>query len=221
MLICSRPPGRVRWYSWYSTPHPRPIVVAMAAPATPICGNGPSPKMRHGPSTMLMVLANHSTRIAMAASPAPRKMALMRNSSITVPQPPSITRENVDPVARTLVAGAHRRDELRTEEGADQSQDDGHAQSENDGLHGGDGRALGILLADAPGHRGRGANRDADRHRVDGRHQRLGEADRSHRVRAEAPDEEDVHDREHRLHHHLEHHRHGEQDHRAPDRRLV
>ena len=33
-------------------------------------GNGPGPKMNSGPSTMLSALANQSTRIATAASPA-------------------------------------------------------------------------------------------------------------------------------------------------------
>ena len=50
---------------------------------------------------MLMMLANHSTRMAMAASPAPRKTALMRKRSSTVPLPPTITRGNVDPIAST------------------------------------------------------------------------------------------------------------------------
>src|SRR5438445_11275695 len=63
------------------TPVPRPIVVATAAPITPSLGNGPRPKMKHGPSKMLMVFASQRTRIAMAASPAPRKMALMRNNN--------------------------------------------------------------------------------------------------------------------------------------------
>ena len=44
---------------------------------TPSSGNGPKPKIRHGPSTMLIALANQRTRIAIAASPAPRKTALI------------------------------------------------------------------------------------------------------------------------------------------------
>jgi hypothetical protein len=50
---------------------------------------------------MLIALANHSTRIAIAASPAPRNTALIRNSMTTVPLPPSMTRENDEPVRRT------------------------------------------------------------------------------------------------------------------------
>ena len=77
------------------------MLVATAAPVTPISGNGPTPKIRHGPSTMLMALPIHSTRIATAASPAPRNAALIRNSSTIVALPPSITRVNVLPVAIT------------------------------------------------------------------------------------------------------------------------
>ena len=50
-----------------------------------------------------MMLANHSTRMAMAASPAPRNTALMRKSSSTVPLPPTITRGNVEPIAQHVV----------------------------------------------------------------------------------------------------------------------
>jgi len=50
---------------------------------------------------MLIALANQSTRIAIAASPAPRKIALMRKSSMIVALPPSITRAKVEPLAST------------------------------------------------------------------------------------------------------------------------
>ena len=65
-------------------------VVPIAAPVTPSSGNGPSPKMRQGSSTTLTVLASHSERIAIVASPAPRKTALIRNSSMIEALPPSI-----------------------------------------------------------------------------------------------------------------------------------
>ena len=48
-----------------------------------------------------MTLPSHSTRIAMAASPAPRNTALMRNSSTTVMLPPSIIRVKPLPLATT------------------------------------------------------------------------------------------------------------------------
>jgi hypothetical protein len=87
----SRPSPRTSRYSWYTTPQLRPKVVATAAPMTPSSGKGPTPKMSMGARTMLMALASHSTRMEMAASPAPRKMALMRKSNSTLPMPPSIT----------------------------------------------------------------------------------------------------------------------------------
>jgi hypothetical protein len=41
---------------------------------------------------MLIAFASHRTRMAMAASPAPRKMALARNNSRIDALPPSMTR---------------------------------------------------------------------------------------------------------------------------------
>ena len=67
----------------------RPVVVATAAPATPSRGKGPMPKMKHGSRQMLKMLAIHSTRIAIAASPAPRKTALIRNSIRMTPLKPN------------------------------------------------------------------------------------------------------------------------------------
>ena len=48
-----------------------------------------------------MALAIHSTRIAIAASPAPRKTALIMNRSVTPPLAPIITRANRVPVETT------------------------------------------------------------------------------------------------------------------------
>ena len=50
---------------------------------------------------MLMAFASHNTRIAIAASPAPRKIALMRNSKRTVALPPSSMRVYPEPIAVT------------------------------------------------------------------------------------------------------------------------
>ena len=66
------------------------MTVAIAAPSTPSAGIGPSPKIRIGSSTMFRPLASHSTRIATAASPAPRKTALQTNSSMMTTLLPSI-----------------------------------------------------------------------------------------------------------------------------------
>ena len=80
-------------------------------------------------------------------------------------------------------------------------------------------RALGIALADAARHERRRADRQPHRERVDQRHQRLGEAHRGDGIGAEVRDPEHVGDDEDRLHRHLEHHRHGEQDDGAADGR--
>jgi hypothetical protein len=65
------------------------MLVPMAAPVTPMRGKGPMPKIRQGPSVMLIAFAIHSTRIAIAASPAPRKTELIMNSSVTPPLAPT------------------------------------------------------------------------------------------------------------------------------------
>ena len=77
--------------SCISTAVPRPMFVPIAAPVTPSSGNGPMPKIRNGHTMMLMALPSHSIRIAIAGSPAPRKIALLRNSSVTVALPANIT----------------------------------------------------------------------------------------------------------------------------------
>ena len=66
------------------------MFVAIAAPSTPYAGTGPQPKISSGSSRMLRPFATHSTRIAIAASPAPRKIALITNSSRITTLPPSI-----------------------------------------------------------------------------------------------------------------------------------
>ena len=86
--MCLPPWNRI--HSCISTPTPRPMLVAMAAPSMPIAGTGPQPKISRGSSTMFRPLATHSTRIATAASPAPRNTALITNSSMITTLPPSI-----------------------------------------------------------------------------------------------------------------------------------
>ena len=58
----------------------RPVNVARAAPVTPVVEMGPRPKMKQGSRIKLRMLDTQSKRMAMAASPAPRKMALLRKS---------------------------------------------------------------------------------------------------------------------------------------------
>ena len=73
------------------------MFVATAAPVTPISGKIHQPKMRQGSRMMFSVLARINVRIAITASPAPRKMALMRKIKKTVALPPSMTRVNPAP----------------------------------------------------------------------------------------------------------------------------
>ena len=57
--------------------------------------------MSTGHKIILMILAIHRLRIAMAASPAPRKIPLMRKSKIMTTLPPSMMRVKVVPSLTT------------------------------------------------------------------------------------------------------------------------
>ena len=176
---------------------PRPIVVAIAAPVTPSSGNGPRPKISSGPSTMLMTLASQSTRIAIAASPAPRKIALIRNSSDDGDAAAEHDRGVAAPVAIDRRRRAHEREQLRREQRARRRRPPRDTTSaERDRLHGGARGALRVLLADAARHRGRRADAEPHGEGVDQRQHRLGEPDRRDGVGAEARHPEDVGDRE-------------------------
>ena len=194
---------------------PRPMFVATAAPVTPISGNGPQPKMKHGPSTMFSALASQSVRIAITASPAPRKIALMRKIRNTVALPPSMMRAKSGPSVTIAFARAHHSQDVRREASEHDTESRRHADAEQHDLPRRVRRGFRILFADAPrDDRGR-RDRNADRDRVDERHDRLGDADHGDRILAQPRNPEHVRDGEERLHHHLEHHRHREQDYRA------
>src|SRR6266849_4951572 len=96
----------------------RPVNVARAAPVTPSLGKGPQPKMRQGSRTRLMMLETQSKRMATAASPAPRKIALLRKRSMMAPLPPrpiAKTRLRSDSVRPTVAtASAPRRPTQKT-----------------------------------------------------------------------------------------------------------
>ena len=55
-----------------------------------MAGIGPQPKISNGSSAMLRRFATISTRMAIAASPAPRNTALITNNSMITTLPPSI-----------------------------------------------------------------------------------------------------------------------------------
>ena len=91
-------------------PMRRPMVVPTAEPVTPSFGNGPTPKIKHGFRQRFTMLASHSTRMAVAASPAPRKTALIRNNRKMVALPakimrvyplPILTTSSVPPITRS------------------------------------------------------------------------------------------------------------------------
>ena len=198
---------------------PRPRLVATAAPVTPSAGKGPRPKTRHGPSTMLSGVGQpqHAHRDRGVAGAAEhgvdeeeqhhRGVAAEHDRACR-----SLPVSTIDGDA-PISAQQRRRGSTPTTPMAQR-----HADAEGDRLHGGAGRAVGILLADAAGDGGRGADAQPHRQGVEQRQHRLGEPDRGHRVGAEPADEEHVAHREQRLHQRLEHHRDGEQPQRPADR---
>ena len=204
--------------SWTSTAIPRPVVVATAAPVTPSAGKGPRPKMRHGSSTRLIAFASQRTRIATAASPAPRKTALMRKRRTITTLPPSITAVNFQPDDTTSGLAPIRTRSRGARSAPMTPRGTAIETPERDRLHGRARGAVPVPLADPPRHgRGRG-DREADRERVEEREHRFRQADRRDGAGAELRHPEHVHDREDRLERHLEDHRDREEDDRAPDR---
>ena len=198
-------------------PSPRPVVVATEAPITFSCGNGPQPLIRHGSSTMLMMFANHSARIASAGSPAPRKIALIRKSRKIVTDPPSRIPVYVEPMAITAGVAPMIPSRCGAKKMPVTPTTPDSSKSDGDRLYGRDRRAFGIFLADPPRHERRG--RHAEPHR-DAEHQyqaRFGQRHGRQRIHAEACDEENIDDAEERFHQHLEHHGDRQQDDRAAE----
>ncbi len=176
--------------------------------------------MRHGPSTMLMALASHSTRIATAASPAPRKMALMRNSITTDTLPPSITRVKLLPL-RTTSGSAP----ISPSSCGAKTTPTTPSASETPSPS----RSVCAAVCAAPSGSCSPVRRATiaiapmprpDGERVDEHHHRLGQADRGDGLLgplADVPDDVDVPDDEDALHQHLQDHRDGEQEDGAAD----
>jgi hypothetical protein len=107
---------------------------------------------------------------------------------------------------------AHELKQLRREDAGRDADGERDEQTEDNGLHSGDGGVIGILLADAPGHHGAGGHGDAEADGEDQRQHGLGDAHGGHGVCAEAADPEDVDDGEKGFEHHLKHHGNGEQE---------
>jgi len=87
--------------------------------------------MKQGPSTMLMAFASHKTRIAIAASPAPRKMALIMNSIMIVTLPASMMVVNPQPWATTPGEAAPLMPIVSEPGGANQGDYRGHDQAQS------------------------------------------------------------------------------------------
>ena len=115
----------------------------------------------------------------MAASPAPRKMALLRKSSAVIaPAPPygdaRVSRADGYHAWRST----HPLQEFWREKHTRQPDDEGDHEAEHDRLHCGDGCAFGIFFADAArDHRGCG-HREAEADGEDEAQHRLGQTDR-------------------------------------------
>ena len=100
---------------------------------------------------------------------------------------------------------------MRREEKARDPDDEGNRQAYGDGLHAGDGCALGIFFANAACDHGGGGQAEAEADGENEAEQRFGEADGGDCVCAEAADPEDIDYGEERFQHHFEDHGNGQQ----------
>src|SRR5436305_3539654 len=171
------------------TPMLRPVNVANAAPVTPRRGKGPKPKIRQGSSTRLMMFDTQSSRMAMAASPAPRKIALFRNSISTAPQPPSI----VSTDSYNFRGRAHQPQQQRCVEQARNTHEARQHQSNSNRLNGRDGSSVLIFLANAAGHHRRRREAQSQSNGEHQRQQRFCKAYPSDGIGTEMADPKDIH----------------------------
>ncbi|EAU65076.1 conserved hypothetical protein [Stigmatella aurantiaca DW4/3-1] len=111
--------------------------------------------------------------------------------------------------------GAQGREQRPGEQHAQHRHGQGQQQSEPQGLHRRARGPLGVLLPHAPGDQRGGADGQPQGDGIGEREHRLREAHRGHGLRPQARDEEDVHQGEDGLHHHLQHHGDGQQQERA------
>ena len=116
------------------------------------------------------------------------------------------------------LVGTHQAQDVRGVDHAGHPEDDRKEHSQKDRLCGRARGTVPVALAGTPRHHGRHADAQPHRHRVDDRDGRLGQRDARHRLVPQPRDEEDVHDREERLHRHFQHHGDGEEDDRASQR---
>ena len=115
------------------------------------------------------------------------------------------------PVRDHFGRGMHEGEQMRGEGVSRDAEQDGEHDSAADSLYGGDGRALGIVLADAAGDRRGGGHGEPHGDREDEHDDGFGEPDGGHRVGAEPGHPEGVDHAERGFHHHFEDGRDGEQ----------
>ena len=111
-----------------------------------------------------------------------------------------------------LRSRAHKPQELRRINQARHSDRHRNDESENDGLDRSYGCTFRILLPDAARHHGRRGKTQAHANCEYKAQHRLGESNRCHRVGSQPPHPRHVHDGKQRLEHHLQNHRHGQQE---------
>ena len=148
--------------------------------------------MKQGSSAMLIRLAIHSVRMAMVASPLPRKMPLIRNSITMARLPPRTMRAYPVPIRMTEGVACMNSSSRGAKMQPADSHQDGEHNSSADCLYGGHRCAFGIVLPDAARHRRGGGHGEAHGDGEDKYDDRFGESDRSHRVGAEARHPEGV-----------------------------
>jgi hypothetical protein len=105
--------------------------------------------------------------------------------------------------------GSEQGQQAWRKEPAHAAKHDRQTESEKNPLHCSSSRTACILGARPPCHHGTHAHGQAHGHRVDNRQEGLRQADGRHRIGPELRHPEDISHREHRLHHHFEHHGYG------------
>ncbi len=213
----SRPLPRASARRRKSTPTLRPMVVATAAPVTPSRGNGPMPNTNSGPSRMLIPLASQSARMLIAASPRAAEGGVDQEQQ----QDADVAGQHEAGVARADRhhgrRGAHRPEERRRQQTAADADHRRQPEADEDRLRGGARGAFTVLGAGSARHHRAHAHRHPHADGVDDGEQALRQPDGGDRVGPQLRDPEVVGDGEDRLHHHLEHHRDGQEGDGAPE----
>ena len=131
--------------------------------------------MSRGSRTMLSPFAIHSTRMAIAASPAPRKAAFCRKQQQDDDVAPEHDARVRNPRGHHVLVGAHDVQDVGREGHAGDAEHDCQRQSQKDGLRGCTRRPVPVASTDPARHHGRHPDAQPHRERVDQRQDRLGQ----------------------------------------------